>query len=130
MARRARSRVRVSSDSADTQEISAAQARDVLTGLGYEALGEFGIPRRRFFRRNAALGARTHQVYAFPGGHDEIERMLRFRDYLRSNPAVAREYGALKRDLAVRYDNDVEGYAESKAGFVARVLREARDSPS
>ncbi|HZI40874.1 MAG TPA: GrpB family protein [Gemmatimonadaceae bacterium] len=33
---------------------------DRLTTLGYEALGEFGIAGRRYFRKNAANGVRTH----------------------------------------------------------------------
>ncbi len=43
-------------------------AKAQMEALGYEALGEFGIPERRYFRRNNALGDRTHQVHAFEQG--------------------------------------------------------------
>src|SRR4051794_4324243 len=33
--------------------------------LGYEAMGEFGIEGRRYFRRDDPLGVRTHHVHAF-----------------------------------------------------------------
>ena len=33
--------------------------------LGYESMGEFGIPGRRYFRKNNAPGIRTHQVHAY-----------------------------------------------------------------
>lgn len=102
------------------------QRAEVLATLGYEGLGEFGIPRRRYFRRNSPSGTRTHQVHAFASGHEEIERMLLFRDYLRAMPAVARRYQALKYQLAARCGNDIETYAGSKTDFVAAVLSEAR----
>ena len=39
--------------------------------LGYEALGEYGIPRRRFFLRNDEAGVGTHHVHAFAAGDSE-----------------------------------------------------------
>jgi len=99
---------------------------NVVVALGYEALGEYGIPRRRYFRRNNPLGARTHQVHAFPRGHEQIERMLLFRDYLRATPDAARQYEMLKRDLAARCGTSIERYAESKTEFVEAILTRAR----
>jgi GrpB-like predicted nucleotidyltransferase (UPF0157 family) len=45
---------------------------------------------------------------------------LRFRDRLRSDPAAAADYVALKRDLARRFPDDREAYTDAKAAFVAR----------
>lgn len=102
------------------------QRADALVAIGYEALGEFGIPQRRYFRRNTPAGVRIHQVHAFARGHEQIERMLLFRDYLRATPTVAQEYEALKYRLAAQCGDDVERYAESKTGFVEAVLGQAR----
>ena len=99
---------------------------DMLAAIGYESLGEFGIPKRRYFRRNTPAGVRTHQVHAFVTGHEQIERMLLFRDYLRATPAMAQQYEALKYRLAAQCGDDVERYAESKTGFVETVLGQAR----
>src|SRR5687768_14655919 len=71
-----------------------------LAAHGYEALGEFGIPGRRYFRKDSVDGARTHQLHAFAAGSPEIQRHLDFRDYLRAFPAAAAGYGALKQRLA------------------------------
>ena len=49
--------------------------------LGYEAMGEFGIPGRRYDRKNNASGIRTHQVHAYESGSPEVERHIAFRDY-------------------------------------------------
>jgi GrpB-like predicted nucleotidyltransferase (UPF0157 family) len=38
----------------------------VMKALGYEAMGEFGIPSRRYFRKHNPAGIRTHHVHIFP----------------------------------------------------------------
>src|SRR4051812_37534791 len=56
------------------------EERRHLESLGYEALGEFGIPGRRYFRKNSKAGVRTHQLHVFAAGSAEIQRHLDFRD--------------------------------------------------
>ena len=97
----------------------ADAARGALEALGYEYLGEFGIPGRRYLRRGG--DERTHQVHIFADGDREnIARHLAFRDYLRAHPDVCAEYAALKRALAARYPYDIESYCDGKAGFVKK----------
>ena len=97
----------------------ADAARGALEALGYEYLGEFGIPGRRYLRRGG--DKRTHQVHIFAeGDRENIARHLAFRDYLRAHPDVCAEYAALKRALAARYPYDIEGYCDGKAGFVKK----------
>lgn len=93
--------------------------------LGYEAMGEFGIPGRRYFRKDSGAGVRTHQVHAFAAGSPHLARHLAFRDYLRQHPGTAREYGALKLRLAESCRGDVENYIEGKDVFVKDVERRA-----
>jgi len=90
----------------------------VLADLGYEALGEFGIPGRRFFRRSDESGVRTHHVHAFEVRDPGIERHLAFRDYMIAHPAEARMYGELKRGLALRFPEDVDEYMRGKDAFI------------
>ena len=90
----------------------------VMESLGYEAMGEFGIPGRRYFRRNDASGTRTHQVHSFVAGSAEATRHLAFRDYMRAHPDVAREYGALKARLAEEYPDSMDAYMDGKDAFV------------
>lgn len=86
--------------------------------LGYEAMGEYGIPQRRYFRRDDASGNRTHQVHAFQAGSAEVHRHLAFRDYMIAHRLAARAYGELKQHLADRYPDDVEAYMDGKDAFV------------
>lgn len=89
-----------------------------LVGLGYEALGEYGIPGRRYFRKNSAAGVRTHQIHAFERDSDGHERHLAFRDYMIAHPSLARVYSDLKRMLADAHPDDIEAYMDGKDAFI------------
>jgi GrpB-like predicted nucleotidyltransferase (UPF0157 family) len=86
--------------------------------LGYEAMGEFGIPGRRYFRRDDAAGVRTDQVHTFQQGSPDVSRHLAFRDYMRAHPAPADQYAALKRRLADAHPHDIHAYMDGKDAFI------------
>ena len=88
--------------------------------LGYECMGEFGIPGRRYFRKGG--DDRTHQVHIF-AAEDEgnIRRHLAVRDYLRVHPEEAAAYSRLKMKLARRYPEDLESYCLGKEDFVQKL---------
>ncbi len=87
--------------------------------LGYEYLGEFGIPGRRYMRRGG--DERTHQVHVFSVlDTANITRHLAFRDYLRAHPDVCAEYAALKRALAGKYPFDIGAYCDGKEELVKK----------
>ena len=98
-----------------------------LTALGYEALGEFGIVGRRYFRKNAPDGVRTHQLHAFAVGSPEIKRHLDFRDYLRAFPTDAAAYETLKQQLAACSGGDMRAYSEGKTDFIRGIERRAAE---
>ena len=106
-----------------------------LAVLGYEALGEFGISGRRYFRKNNSVGERTHHIHAFRTGSAHITRHLAFRDYLRAHPDSARDYDALKHRLAEACSYDSGGYTDGKDAFIRAIdlraaawLSEPRDA--
>jgi len=109
--------------------VPAVEALDArahrLAALGYESLGEFGITGRRYFRKNAADGVRTHQLHAFAEGSPEIQRHLDFRDYLRAFPTEAAAYAELKQGLADRCGSDMRAYSDGKTEFIRAVERRA-----
>jgi GrpB-like predicted nucleotidyltransferase (UPF0157 family) len=70
-----------------------------MEGLGYEYLGENGLPGRLFFRKNES-GKRTHHVHAVAHGGEHWHRHRSFRDYLLAHPEEAERYAAEKRRLA------------------------------
>jgi len=98
----------------DLDELDSYDA--AMAALGYEVMGEFGIERRRFYRKGG--DQRTHHVHAFPAGDTHVTRHLAFRDYLILNPDIARDYSHLKQQAAITFTNDSDGYCDAKNDFV------------
>lgn len=89
-----------------------------LQALGYEVMGEFGIPGRRYFRRCTPEGVRSHHLHAYRQGSPEVQRHLAFRDYMNAHPAAAQAYAALKQGLATAFPEGGVGYVEGRDAFV------------
>lgn len=92
-----------------------------MEALGYEPRGEFGIPGRRFFRKDDARGLRTHHVHAFAAGSSEVTRHLAFRDFLLTHPDWAERYSDLKRHLAETCHGDIEAYMDGKDALIKEI---------
>ncbi len=104
---------------------SLDQRQQEMVALGYEALGEFGIPGRRYFRKNDSTGMRTHQIHAFAHQSPHIVRHLAFRDYLIAHPDAAQAYGELKRRLIQTCNGDIDAYMNGKDAFIKDTERKA-----
>lgn len=96
-----------------------------MESLGYEVMGEYGIPGRRYFRKDDREGIRMHHVHAFEAGSAEAERHLAFRDYMLAHPDDARRYSELKRKLAEEHPQSIDGYMDGKDGFIKEMDRRA-----
>lgn len=94
-----------------------------LKEIGYEHLGPWGIPGRNYFRRGRP---RSHLVHLVGWSGAFWRDHLLFRDYLRANPTVMREYEVLKRQLAITHAEDPRQYVADKSAFIQAVLRDAR----
>jgi len=94
-----------------------------LAAIGYEGLGEFGISGRRYFRKTAPDGARTHHLHVFAADSPAIDRHLDFRDYLRAFPKEATAYAELKQKLATQFTG--EDYSEGKSEFIRSIEERA-----
>ncbi len=95
-----------------------------LRSLGYEYRGDGGIPDRHYFRKGAP---RSHHLHLVEHESEFWERHILFRDRLREDPELAREYGALKKELAVQYRTERLAYTEAKSPFIKAALAQARE---
>ena len=105
-------------------DAEALEAVSPMTALGYRYRGENGIAGRFYFDR-VVEGRTVMHVHMFPAAHPEVRRHLVFRDHLRMNPDVAREYERLKMELAIRFRDDRRTYTDSKAAFITGVIDDA-----
>lgn len=111
-------------------EVQAIAAVDLyhqaaMVNLGYEAMGEYGIPGRRYFRKENAQRVRTHHVHVFAARSPDVLRHLAFRDFMRAHPDCAQQYSALKQTLAAQHPDDIEGYMDGKHAFVKAMEQQA-----
>src|SRR5919197_4637554 len=59
----------------EVRDITEVDGRSsAMESLGYEVMGEYGIPCRRYFRKDSREGIRTHNIHAFEAGSAEVER--------------------------------------------------------
>jgi GrpB-like predicted nucleotidyltransferase (UPF0157 family) len=68
-------------------------------------------------------GQAYHVHVRYPGNWDE----LYFRDYLISNPDLAKRYGELKLELKKIYEFNRDGYTEAKSEFIKEVTQMAKN---
>lgn len=109
----------------EVKDIEAAdQYNHKMEELGYEAMGEYGIPKRRFFRKGG--NKRTHHIHIFQVGNEEIERHINFKEYLISHLDKGQEYSKLKEKLINKYTYDVENYTNGKSNFIKEIDRKAK----
>lgn len=101
----------------DTQPIT------VLQTLGYEYLGEAGIPGRLYFRRRHPQAFNIHLVQ---WGSELWTNNLLLRDFLRTHSEVAARYGQHKQELIRSGIRTLLAYSEKKDSLVTELLHRAQ----
>lgn len=64
-------------------------------------------------------------LHVFSRGCPEIERMLRFRDWLKNNRDDRDKYARVKRNLAKQQWKYVQDYADAKSAIVQEIMERA-----
>jgi GrpB-like predicted nucleotidyltransferase (UPF0157 family) len=102
---------------------SARPCIDLVAPLGYVYAPYLPDEMHWFYKPH--LSRRTHHLHLVPVGSPHYRNRLRFRDYLREHRDSRDEYARLKRDLAVKFRRDTDGYTEGTAEFMRDVLHRA-----
>ena len=101
------------------QQVADAIMR--LAIIGYSHRGDLGIAGREAF--DSPHRDPAHHLYVCQQDALALRNHLTMRATLRTNPHLAREYGELKKGLATRFSNDIDGYIDGKTGFLLRLLQ-------
>jgi GrpB-like predicted nucleotidyltransferase (UPF0157 family) len=91
---------------------------------GYNAIGEYGISGRRFYYKGSDE-RRSHHLHIYQFDNPHVLRHIAFRDYMRTHPISARQYGQLKEELARQFPESIDGYNAGKNQFVQQKERQA-----
>ncbi len=97
-----------------------------LIGYEYQPQHEVQLPERRYFRKGKAPEEQHYHLHMVELKSNFWTKHLLFRDYLRAHPDVAQEYQELKKQLAVEYGVNREGYTDAKAPFIESIIARAR----
>ncbi len=90
-----------------------------LAALGYDYAGDKVVPGHHIFGKGEE---RTHLLHIVEHGSVIWDEALRFRDALRGDDELAREYEALKITLSEKYAERRADYTAAKASFIRAVL--------
>jgi len=69
--------------------------------------------------------ARTHHLHVIEHADPHTQALLAFRDALRADPRLRRDYAELKKQLATQHPGNRNAYSNAKSDFVEQVLRSA-----
>ncbi|WP_459765878.1 GrpB family protein [Alkaliphilus crotonatoxidans] len=93
-----------------------------LEAAGYTLL----IREPEWFEHRMFKGPDTDiNLHVFSVGTSEVKRMLRFRDWLRSNESDRDKYAQVKRSLAENKWRHVQHYADAKTSIVQEIMERA-----
>ena len=100
-------------------------AQSAVEQMGYQWLGEYGLPGRRYAKRDTATGQREVQAHCYVQGSPEITRHLAFRDALRATPALRAAYTAEKVRCAGLHPGDAARYSACKSAWIDKAEHRA-----
>jgi GrpB-like predicted nucleotidyltransferase (UPF0157 family) len=114
------------------------QVYERLATLGYVHIGDGEIVGREVMSREGDFSIprdgsgrqwMKHNLYVVAQDARELKRHTAFRDYLRSHPDKAREYGEIKKNLGRQFTvEQIQDYIEGKNDFIHTVYRQIFDS--
>jgi GrpB-like predicted nucleotidyltransferase (UPF0157 family) len=105
-----------------------ADVAERLEGLGYESLGEAGVPGRWALRKRGAAQPCNIAIVAHDGEWWMLN--LAVRDFLRANADAARNYASAKWHAVSNGADMLLAYSDAKRGVIERIAAEARILPS
>lgn len=99
-----------------------------LAPLGYVHRGDLAVEGREAF--DSPYASPAHHLYVCPPASLGLANHLAVRDYLRMHPEAVKEYGDLKKHLAMQFPHDIDGYVDGKTAFLLKILRTAGFPPA
>ncbi len=106
-------------------EEDMGSVRDLIVQNGYICMAESAerISFNKGYTENGFAEKVFHLHLRYWGDNDEVY----FRDYMNSNPILAKEYEEQKLTFWKLYEHDRDGYTDAKHGFVSEYTRKAKE---
>jgi len=98
----------------------ADEWQNAMASLGYDYPGDIGLPGDRIYGRDCDI--RRFLAHVVDANGLQWSRYIYFRDRLRANSELAKDYEALKLDAAAKYPTGRSSYTHAKSSFIEKVL--------
>ena len=89
-----------------------------LESIGYHYEGNLGIEGRYAFGYREKFDFMSHHLYVCPESSNELKRHLCFKNYLREHPEAVEVYSKIKREGAILFQDDIDGYINYKGAVI------------
>ena len=93
----------------------------ILEKIDYKFMGDLGIEGRYAFK--CIKSAVRHNLYVCLMNCTALNNHLILREHLRINANDRKLYSDLKKELAYKFQNDIDGYIDGKTDFILSVLK-------
>lgn len=109
-------------------EYEKQQIHKGLLLLGYVNKGEMGIEGREVYKiescSNKTITDIPHHLYVCHKESYALKNHLTLRNHLRKHTEKAKAYATLKKEIALKYPNDMDAYVQYKTPFIIDILKE------
>ena len=102
---------------------------NILKKAGYKNKGAQGVKGRKLFVKGPER-KRTHYLHVIKKISKEYNKLIFFRDYLKSHKKARDEYNELKKQLAEKFSHNRPLYTKAKSDFINKVIKEAKNGTS
>jgi len=101
-----------------------------LTAIGYIYRGDGRDDGGHLFVKESSPDVRTVHLHVVEHNGTQWRNYLLFRDLLRQNTGIRKQYAALKQDLGTRFRHDRKSYTAAKHDFIRGILETQEAQPS
>ncbi|KGM92841.1 hypothetical protein Z968_12965 [Clostridium novyi A str. 4552] len=99
------------------------EVKEGLKSIGYIHEGDLGIVGREAFCYINKPHLMVHHLYVCNKDNEELHRHITFRDYLRQHKEDRDRYGSIKKEMALKYPEDIDSYIEGKQSVILDIYR-------
>ena len=97
------------------------EVKRLLETFGYTHEGDLGIAGREAFKYVNKPYLMMHHLYVCNKDNVELHRHITFRDYLRNHKKDREIYSKIKREMALKYPQDIDSYMEGKQPVILKI---------
>lgn len=99
------------------------EVKSLLESIGYIHEGNLGISGREAFAYKNKDHLMMHHLYVCNEDSQELHNHLTFRDYLRTHLEDKNRYSLIKKEMALKYPEDIDSYIEGKQPVILDIYR-------